>query len=338
VALPHQSEGQELTPIGKAWTQVGSHQEQQGTQQVQVGTDPTTGAPIYEEQPVYVTVADYDWVPFSELRNSISTTAARYTQDQWYAYDSMNRQVLVDGAASSDVNNVGGNLTSDQGHILTYDLTGNRTSDTHIGRVVTEITREYVTDEAGQGLLNESGKPSYGYDESGALLPGSYYSASLGLVTENCVNLVGLDDEPARGIASGQAVHGLPGQGLTDGGVHAPCGEVIGDGPECDRRDAQLFHRRLGFQHVANNEHGLADGGQFNRRQQRGVRVQCRFGGIEHATRIHLRLAQGAQQHVFFGRANGILQHGRNLRVGQAIRGLDLDVGLDAAGLFARRD
>lgn len=171
------------TQIGKAWTKTGTQQVQTGTHQVQVGTD-ANGQPIYETQPVYVTQDVFGWVPFSELRNQITTSAARHTQEQYFAYDNMNRQILVDGAVSSDVSNVNGNLNYDQGHILSYDLNGNRLSDTHYGRVVTQTPREYVKDESGNVLLDESGQPSYGFDESGNALGATYYEVGMGVVTD----------------------------------------------------------------------------------------------------------------------------------------------------------
>ena len=71
------------------------------------------------------------------------------TKDMWYAYDSMNRQTLVDGAVDGNVANLG-NLTAGQGHILGYDLNGNRISDTHWGA---QIVLQYETlDEAGTAL------------------------------------------------------------------------------------------------------------------------------------------------------------------------------------------
>ena len=40
---------------------------------------------------------------------------------------------------------------------------------------------------------------------------------------------------PMNRFDSGQAVHGLPGKRLADGGVHAPCGKFIGDRPKRGR-------------------------------------------------------------------------------------------------------
>ncbi|CAM3671187.1 hypothetical protein [Polaromonas hydrogenivorans] len=140
-ALPHTSEAQTLIPMGRAWTQVGSHQEPRSVQ-VQTGTN-ADGSPVHEERTVLVDVPDYGWQGFSALRNTISsgapasTGASRYSQTQWYAYDRMNRQVLVDGALNGDASDLA-NLTADQGHLLDYDLSGQRTGDTHIGRRVTQ--------------------------------------------------------------------------------------------------------------------------------------------------------------------------------------------------------
>jgi hypothetical protein len=67
----------------------------------------------------------------------------------WYAYDSMNRQTLVDGAADANAANLA-NLTTNQGHILSYDLNSNRISDTHWGA---QIVLQYeALDEAGTAL------------------------------------------------------------------------------------------------------------------------------------------------------------------------------------------
>ncbi|WP_255509262.1 hypothetical protein [Acidovorax sp. ACV01] len=117
--LPSTTEGLQLTEVGKAWTQIG-------TQTVPVldpatgkpKIDPATGQVITREEPVY------GWKPFKELRNQITTEeGTRSTQTQWFAYDSMNRQILVDGAVNGNAQDQA-NLTADQGHILTYDLNG----------------------------------------------------------------------------------------------------------------------------------------------------------------------------------------------------------------------
>ncbi len=76
-------------------------------------------------------------------------------QNLWFAYDQMNQQVMVDGAVDGNKFNTN-NLTKDQGHILTYDLDGNRVSDTSIGTVVVPIIDVSVT-----VTVDESGDESY---------------------------------------------------------------------------------------------------------------------------------------------------------------------------------
>ncbi|MDB5856274.1 MAG: rane protein of unknown function [Herminiimonas sp.] len=72
------------------------------------------------------------------------------TQELWYAYDAMNRQILVDGALNSNAGDLG-NLQNGQGHIVAYDKNGNRISDTFVGNHVTQAGGETVsgTDESG---------------------------------------------------------------------------------------------------------------------------------------------------------------------------------------------
>ena len=84
----------------------------------------------YQQIPVYVD--HYDTVG--------------HTQDLWYAYDSMNRQIMSDGAYNGNANDVA-NITSGQGHILTYDKNGNRTSDTFWGSQVVRQESNYGGDE-----------------------------------------------------------------------------------------------------------------------------------------------------------------------------------------------
>jgi YD repeat-containing protein len=177
--LPSTTEGLTLTEVGKAWTQIGTEQvpdidPNTGLQR----TDPVTGALLFIDKPIY------GWKAFSELRNTITTAAgSRTSQTQWFAYDAMNRQILVDGAVNGNAQDQA-NLTADQGHILTYDKNGNRTSDTKFGRQVTATPRPYATDEGGNLILNESGLPQYGVDEAGIPLSATVYSVQLGAVTE----------------------------------------------------------------------------------------------------------------------------------------------------------
>ncbi|WP_459569053.1 carbohydrate-binding protein, partial [Cupriavidus sp. 8B] len=127
--------------------------------QVQTGTD-ESGAPIYTQQPVQHTVVD----------------TVAHAQDLWYAYDVMNRQILVDGAYNGNAADIG-NITSGQGHILSYDRNGNRTSDTTWGEQV--VRQETVTgwDESGNVIashidyVNHTGRITefYTYDRMNRL-------------------------------------------------------------------------------------------------------------------------------------------------------------------------
>ncbi|PCE23749.1 hypothetical protein BWP39_29150 [Paraburkholderia acidicola] len=123
--------------------------------------------------------------------------------DLWYAYDSMNRQTLVDGT------NPQGGIVQGQGHLIGYDLNGNRTSDTTIGARITSnggdsVMAGYTINGTGARLLDESGnpimnvstdsqgRPYYGLDESGQpvyltavnVTTPVTYSASTGSTTE----------------------------------------------------------------------------------------------------------------------------------------------------------
>jgi YD repeat-containing protein len=66
-------------------------------------------------------------------------------QDLWYAYDDMNRQVMIEGAANGNAAD-GNNLTEAQGHLVTYDKNGNRTSETYQGsQLVAQVGADGVT-------------------------------------------------------------------------------------------------------------------------------------------------------------------------------------------------
>ena len=65
--------------------------------------------------------------------------------------------------------------------------------------------------------------------------------------------------------------------------------------------------------------------------QQRTVGGQRRARGQHHAFGVDPGLAQRARRHVAFGVGKAVLQHLRDLIVGQAVAGLDDDRGLDAA-------
>ena len=95
-------------------------------------------------------------------------------QSLWYAYDAMNRQILVDGAVDGNAANLA-NLTTAQGHILRYDANGNRIQDLHIGTQIA-VHELHGVDESGnavtlhqyasqQGLVRET----YRYDSNNRL-------------------------------------------------------------------------------------------------------------------------------------------------------------------------
>jgi hypothetical protein len=88
------------------------------------------------------------------------------TQDLWYAYDAMNRQVMIEGAANGNAADTA-NLTEAQGHVVTYDKNGNRISDTYQGsQLVAQVgadgTTRYVVR---QGRITVY----YRYDAAGRL-------------------------------------------------------------------------------------------------------------------------------------------------------------------------
>lgn len=152
------------------------------TQQIQTGID-ENGAPTYTQQTVSTTVFDAT------------------VQNLWFAYDSMNRQVLVDGLQANDLTTA--NINSAQGHLLRYDLNGNRIQDTFWGQqVVGQQVLSY--DENGQpvgggggsggavfGPTSATGGAVFGpgpatgpvaYDENGTLI--TQFGSRAGVVTE----------------------------------------------------------------------------------------------------------------------------------------------------------
>lgn len=239
VPLPSTTEGMKLKDVGKAWTQVDTKTEvviDPATGQPKV--DPVTGAVVTREVPVY------GWKDFKQLRNDISTEqGSRTTQTQYFAYDAMNRQILVDGAVNNNANDQA-NLTADQGHILTYDLNGNRTSDTYFGRQVVATARPFARDENGNILLDENGNPQYGYvsdreneGNSGSgngdeALGATYYSAQLGAVTQtytydrgNRIKTVSQRSVDAQGAPTGAS-------NLLDTRKYDAAGRLIQTGPD----------------------------------------------------------------------------------------------------------
>jgi len=108
---------------------------------------------------------DYDKAG-NRLHQSVSSGEGTVrSQQMWYAYDSMNRQVLIDGAANNNVAD-NANLIAGQGHRVTYDLNGNRTSDTQMGQQI----GLQVTD---------------GLDESGNAVQVHQYRTQAGLVKQS---------------------------------------------------------------------------------------------------------------------------------------------------------
>jgi YD repeat-containing protein len=73
--------------------------------------------------------------------NHFSAGGTVQDQSLFQAYDAMNRQILVDGAANNDATNRG-NVNSEQGHLLAYDKNGNRIQDIGWGRRVVPICGE----------------------------------------------------------------------------------------------------------------------------------------------------------------------------------------------------
>lgn len=133
----------------------------ENTSQVLVGYDEFSG-PIYQTQTTYNTVYDAS------------------QQEFWYAYDSMNRQTVVDAV---DAN---WNINSAQGHYVEYDRNGNRISDTHWGQQVTK-QRVVNYDEAGNPLYSPNPTTPGGgqivyFDESSTVI--ERYVNREGLITE----------------------------------------------------------------------------------------------------------------------------------------------------------
>ncbi|MFV8603981.1 LysM peptidoglycan-binding domain-containing protein [Ralstonia pseudosolanacearum] len=124
-----------------------------------------SGNPLLDESgnPIYVT---------EQIGSHTVYDATAHTQDQWFAYDAMNRQVLVDGAANGNAGDLS-NLTAGQGHILSYDKNGNRVSDESRGTAVvpeysqnTDASGAPVGDPYLAGYTTRTGVITtwYGYD------------------------------------------------------------------------------------------------------------------------------------------------------------------------------
>ncbi|MES2784875.1 MAG: LysM domain-containing protein [Pseudomonadota bacterium] len=78
---------------------------------------------------------------FTHVINTDGLTEIPNDTQRYFQYDSMNRQTVVDAIDAA------GNINRDQGHQLTYDLNGNRTSDTFFGKVVHKIYRNGDPDD-----------------------------------------------------------------------------------------------------------------------------------------------------------------------------------------------
>ncbi|OPF36239.1 NAD-specific glutamate dehydrogenase [Pseudomonas aeruginosa P49] len=120
-----------------------------------------------------------------------------------------------------------------------------------------------------------------------------------------------------------------------DGRVHPPCGESVG-------------HLGQALDLVLDGR-GVATTGQFTQgvhlrrdgqvllfvQEPLAVDVQRRLHGLQQPLRLDLLFAQGAGSLVVAGVVEGVLEHPRDLAVGQPIGRLDLDAGLDAGTQFA---
>ncbi|MES2635529.1 MAG: LysM peptidoglycan-binding domain-containing protein [Pseudomonadota bacterium] len=70
---------------------------------------------------------------FTHVINTDGLTETPNDTNRYFQYDKMNRQTVVDAIDAA------GNINANQGHKLTYDLNGNRTSDTFFGKVVNKV-------------------------------------------------------------------------------------------------------------------------------------------------------------------------------------------------------
>ncbi|ARS56335.1 RHS repeat protein [Ralstonia pseudosolanacearum] len=124
-----------------------------------------SGNPVLDDagNPVYMT---------EQIGSHTVYDATAHAQDQWFAYDAMNRQVLVDGAANGNAGDLS-NLTAGQGHILSYDKNGNRVADESWGTAVvpeysqnTDASGAPVGDPYLAGYTTRTGVITtwYGYD------------------------------------------------------------------------------------------------------------------------------------------------------------------------------
>ena len=99
------------------------------------------------------------------VTQEISAATAR-TDNLWYAYDSMQRQLMIEGGADGNAAN-NANLTATQGHRETYDKNGNRISDTSWGlALVAQIVNGSTTYVRHTGLITHY----YQYDAANRLV------------------------------------------------------------------------------------------------------------------------------------------------------------------------
>jgi LysM repeat protein len=82
-----------------------------------------------------------------ETIHYVNDSLVTVDHDYWYAYDAMNRETVVEGVNSAGV--IG--INTAQGHQITYDLNGNRTSDFYFG----------VNPGSQTPAVDESGTPIY---------------------------------------------------------------------------------------------------------------------------------------------------------------------------------
>ena len=133
---------------------------------VLIGTD-DQGVPTYADQ-----IVDYE----------LKYNGTDRDQDLWFAYDEMNRQVLVDGAINGDEDNLA-NLATGRGHRLEYDLDGNRVSDKHLGAEV----YEYQPPQTG----NWRWLDEYGFEQGGIPGVGGVVPTDPGTTEGETVDLTG---------------------------------------------------------------------------------------------------------------------------------------------------
>jgi len=153
--------------------------------------------------------------------NTITGTESG-TKKYWFAYDSMNRQILVDGAVDGDATNWA-NITNSQGHFLAYDKNGNRVADTFWG---TRVVRVAVS-QIGSHI------PVEGEYEGGGGGPSDYTHGHFTGVVSEFYSYDGMDR--LKRIATGALKNGRATVGqeamLTDERGYDAASRVISVGP-----------------------------------------------------------------------------------------------------------